>query len=343
MTATPLAVLGAGLISSVGVCAPASCAAIRAKLTNPTETRFLAEDGDWLMAHEVVLEKPWRGMTKLAKMAAVAIEEALSSVPKILWGEIPMLLCVAEADRPGRMERLDEELFARVEQELGARFAAQSTVIPEGRVSVARALLEARLLIQRCGIDKVLIAATDSLLCWPTLSYYEHEERLLTTRNSNGFMPGEGAGALLVSGSQTNASQLICMGIGLGQEHATISSGEPFRADGLSSAMVQALHEAGVALHEIDLRISDISGEQYYFKEAALALSRNLRTRKEEFDIWHPAESTGEQGAVAGAAIVVLADMAGRRGYAKGANILAHMANDAGQRAALTLQYRGWR
>ena len=93
-------------------------------------------------------------------------------------------------------------------------------------------------------------------------------------------------------------------------------------------------------MHDMDFRITDNSGEQYYFKEAALALSRTLRVRKEEFDIWHPAECTGETGAAAGLAIICDAKAACEKRYTKGSNILAHMANDAGQRAALTLKHR---
>ena len=36
-----------------------------------------------------------------------------------------------------------------------------------------------------------------------------------------------------------------------------------------------------MAMHDFDYRITDLSGEQYYFKEAALALSRTLRQSKE--------------------------------------------------------------
>jgi 3-oxoacyl-[acyl-carrier-protein] synthase-1 len=91
----------------------------------------------------------------------------------------------------------------------------------------------------------------------------------------------------------------------------------------------------------MDFRITDLSGEQYYFKESSLALSRTLRQRKEEFDIWHPAECTGELGSVAGVLILAVADTACRRRYAKGPAIVAHMGNDAGERAALTLHWRG--
>jgi 3-oxoacyl-[acyl-carrier-protein] synthase-1 len=93
-------------------------------------------------------------------------------------------------------------------------------------------------------------------------------------------------------------------------------------------------------MHDMDFRITDNSGEHFYFKETALALSRTLRQRKEEFDIWHPAECTGEAGAASGIAVVATAREACGRGYSKGRNVLAHWANDAGQRAALSLQHQ---
>jgi 3-oxoacyl-[acyl-carrier-protein] synthase-1 len=192
----------------------------------------------------------------------------------------------------------------------------------------------------RSGIPRVLIVATDSLLTWPTLSHFEQNDRLLTERNSNGFMPGEGAGALLIGPPSGKGGELLCTGIGFGRESAHIDSEEPLRADGLTQAIKAALTDAGCQMHDFDFRITDISGEQYYFKEAALALSRTLRQRKEEFDIWHPAECTGEIGATAGSAIISTAQAACTKRYTKGPNIIAHMANDAGQRSAISLQYR---
>ncbi len=99
---------------------------------------------------------------------------------------------------------------------------------------------------------------------------------------------------------------------------AHIDSGEPLRADGLTTAINGALTDAGCQMHDLDFRITDVSGEQYYFKEAALALSRILRQRKEEFDIWHPAECIGEAGAAAGIAVLADANAACRKAYAAG-------------------------
>jgi 3-oxoacyl-[acyl-carrier-protein] synthase I len=341
MNAMPVVILKSGLVTSVGLSSPATCAAMRAKLSNPSETRFLDSGGEYMMAHQVMLDQPWRGLTKLTKMAAMVIEEALESIAKQDWVGIPLLLCVAEAERPGRLDGLDDKLFRSIQSELGTQFSPQSVIVAQGRVSVAVALAQARLLLSQRRVNHVLIVATDSLISWPTLSHYEREDRLLTQSNSNGFMPGEGAGALLIAGSNGGMSELLCTGIGFSREVAHIESGKPLRAEGLTQAIKNALSDARCEMHHMNFRITDLSGEQYYFKEAALALSRTLRQTKEEFDLWHPAECTGEQGSVAGVAVLAMAETACRKGFANGPNIMVHMSNDTGHRAALALQFRG--
>jgi 3-oxoacyl-[acyl-carrier-protein] synthase I len=338
MSDAPIGVLATGLVTSVGFSASSSCAAIRANISNPTETRLIDSSGAWIMAHQVPFNEPWRGLTKLTNMAAIAIREALAEVPRSEWSSIPLLLCVAEKERPGRDNRVDDRLIADLQNVLEVSFAPGSSIITEGRVGIAVAIAQARALIEPRSRSRVLVGAADSLLSWPTLSHYERSQRLLTKRNSNGFMPGEGAGALLL-GTPTSAA-LLCTGLGFAMEEAAIETEQPLRADGLTKAISAALVDAGVQIHDMDYRISDVSGEQYYFKEAALAMTRVLRHRKDEFDLWHPAECIGETGSVSGAAIVAVAEAACRKGYGNGSAILAHFANDAGRRAALTLQYR---
>ena len=138
----------------------------------------------------------------------------------------------------------------------------------------------------------------------------------------------------MVSALPGPGPQLYCTGVGFSQEQATILSETPLRADGLAAAIAHALADAGCAMHELDFRITDTTGEHYYFKEAALALSRVLRQRKEHFDIWHPTDCVGETGAAVGLIALAVALAACRKGYTLGPNILFHSGNDAGQRAA---------
>jgi 3-oxoacyl-[acyl-carrier-protein] synthase I len=338
MSALPLAVINTGVVSAVGLSALATCAAIRAKVTNSSETRFVDSAGEWITACRVPLEGPWAGATKLSTMAAMAIEECLRDVPRRERPQIPLLLCVAERSRPGRLPGLDDRLPRNIGEQLGVRWSDQSTVIALGRAGVGVALQQARRLVYESNSPFVIIAGADSLLTWPQLCFFEQNDRLLTASNSNGFIPGEAAGALLI-GRPAQEPQLVCTGIGLGVEKATIGSGEPLRADGLVQALRAALAEADCALHELDLRITDVSGEQYYFKEAALALGRVMRQRKEEFDIWHAAECTGEIGAAAGPVALATADAACRKAYVPGHNILFHASSDGGERTAAILRY----
>ncbi|ROO39659.1 3-oxoacyl-ACP synthase [Pseudomonas sp. AF76] len=337
-----LCIIGSGMVSAVGLSAPASCAAIRCAIDNFQETRFIDRGGEWLIAAGVMLEQPWRGRAKLIKMAARAIAEALQSAPGIDPQQTPLLLGLAEAERPGRLDGLDNSLLQAIEAELGLRFHPDSCIIARGRVSGAVALLDARTLIYQGGHRHVLVAGVDSFLAAPTLDAFEDRQRLLTSQNSNGFIPGEGAAAVVLTRPVASTEpQLTCIGLGFGMEKATVEAEDmPLRAEGLSQAIRAALGEAGCGLEQMDYRLTDISGEQYYFKEASLALGRTLRVRKEHFHLWHPADCIGEVGAAIGPAMLAVALAASRKGYGDGPNIFCHLGNDAGERAVALLSYQ---
>ncbi|MGI9452328.1 MAG: hypothetical protein ACR2QH_17060, partial [Geminicoccaceae bacterium] len=210
-----------------------------------------------------------------------------------------------------------------------------SEVIPQGRVGGAVALYRASRMIHEDGFPYAIVAGVDSYLVAGTLRAYDERERLLTPYNSDGFIPGEAGGALLVGPAARGG--LICQGMGFAVEKATIESEEPLRADGMTAALKQALDNAGINMAEIGYRIADLSGEQYTFKEADLAVSRILRDRHDFQDLWHPADCIGESGAAAIPVMLSVALYAARKGYAAGNPILALSSNDDGRRAAMTI------
>jgi 3-oxoacyl-[acyl-carrier-protein] synthase I len=335
MNPYPLSIVSSGMVTCVGMDAPSSCAAIRAAIANFTETRFMGDGGEWLIGAQVELEQPWRGRTKLVKMLASSITECLQGIAKEDWRHIALMLCVAEPERPGRTEGLDDVLFLELCKELDAEFHPRSAIVAHGRVAAAVALKNARHLIYKEGISHVLITGADSYLSWPTLRYYQNKQRLLTAENSNGFIPGEAGAAVLVSKPHTQGKQLRCWGLGFGVEKATVESEEPLRADGLAAAMKDALQDAGVQMQDLDFRIADISGEQYMFKEAALALARNLKIRKENYDLWCPASQVGETGAASMLIGLSVALAASQKGYLIGPGVMLHAGLDNGRRSTL--------
>lgn len=339
MSSRPLAIVGTGMVTGVGLSAPASCAAIRCGIDGFKETRFMDSGGEWIIGCQVPLEQPWRGTAKLVKMFVMALRECAERRPGLEFSATPIILCLSEESRPGGLENLVQEVCDGIQDELDLRFHADSQIVTEGRVGFAVGLHHARKLVYEKGLANVIVAGVDSYLVGPILADLDKRERLLTSQNSNGFIPGEAAAAILVQAPGHSDTQLLCTGVGFGVEQATEDSEEPLRADGLVKAIKGALADAGCDLGDLDFRITDISGSQYQFKEASLALSRILRKRKEEFDIWHPADCIGDVGAAIGGVMLAVIDAACRKGYSKGHRILFHMGNEDGKRVAMVCAF----
>jgi 3-oxoacyl-[acyl-carrier-protein] synthase-1 len=342
MPVTPLAIVNTGMVTSVGHDSASSCAAIRCAIDNFQETRFMDEGGEWQIGSEVVLEEPWRGRTKLLKMAAMCIRECTSSLHDTDIASIPLLLCLPEHERPGRAIDDDDLFFADLQKESGYQFGDGSRVLAHGHTAAAVALKHARLLLEQGKTGKVLVVGVDSLLSGEVLKVLEEADRLLNSENSNGFIPGEAAAAILLErATQKDKPQLLIHGLGFAMEPAYLGSGLPLRADGLSAAIKASLKETGCEMHDIDYRITDVTGEHYYFKEASLALSRTLHKKVEELDIMHPTDCIGEAGAAIGPLVLAYQNYFSVNGHGKGKRVLAHFGDVDGKRAAVVMSYSG--
>src|SRR5208282_5457561 len=120
----PIAILASGMVTSVGLTAEASCAAIRSAIDNFSETRFVDKNGKWFIGGQAPLERPWRGLQKHVHMVVPAIKQCLGNIGNVKPETIPLLLCLAENDRPGRLGGLETGLFEEIQNELGVRFHA---------------------------------------------------------------------------------------------------------------------------------------------------------------------------------------------------------------------------
>jgi 3-oxoacyl-[acyl-carrier-protein] synthase I len=250
-----------------------------------------------------------------------------------------VFLCIAEPERPGRFEGLGHVILQDVERELGLRLHPHSRVIELGRVGGAVALLHARRILVAGRCTKVIVAGVDTFLTSATLAAYDQDDRLLRRDNSNGFIPGEAAGAALLSaGWEKDQSPLLLRGLGFAREPAPFGTGEPLRAEGLTQAISAALIDAGVTLNECDMRIADMNGEQYRFKEAALAINRLLRHRKVLFTMWHPADCIGETGGATLPAILAMLFAGAQKDYLPGRSFIGHLGNDDEKRAAFVTE-----
>jgi 3-oxoacyl-[acyl-carrier-protein] synthase I len=333
----PLQIAGSGLVTSVGLSAASAAAAIRAGLSNAQLTRFMDWGGEWIAAHVVPIEAP-NPRAKLLQMAATAIGECLASVARESRIGTALVVCLPEASRPSTGYEVGESVVAELSTMVGTHFSTYSSTIAAGRVGGFVGLHHARTLLYEGKADAVLVAGVDSYVNWPALSHFEDRYRLLTSKNSDGFLAGEAAAAVMVT-RPVPGTALRCDGLGFAKESATIDASLPLRADGLVEAIRGAARDADCRPRDFELRISALSGEHYYFKEAALAVSRLIRDPMSEAELWHPADCVGEVGAAAGPLAVALAATACAKGYVTATRILCHLSNDGAERSAAFFSY----
>jgi 3-oxoacyl-[acyl-carrier-protein] synthase I len=350
LMAQPIAILRAGAVTSVGGNAPSTFAALRCRLNNFRETAFFDNLGEPLVGGPVEMEdrEPHDIIDKHARMLEQAIRECASDLPAMNFGTVPLLLCLADPTRAGRLAGLDQALGDRV----FPFFAKQSAIYAYDQTGIARALLEAFKLIKEHPL--VIIAGVDSILLPPTLTTLQQRGRILSSGNNNGFIPGEAACALLIGrpdqvgripprfSHRTNlpiaadADTLFCTGVVIGRETSVVGATGPNQGKGLAAVIARSLGANQLQPRDIEVRISDQSGEDYYAKESAIAAGR---AGVSPAALWCPADSLGETGAAAGPLAIAWAYAGMHKGYAPGIHCLCHFSADTGERAAIMLSH----
>ncbi|MEI5677265.1 MULTISPECIES: beta-ketoacyl synthase N-terminal-like domain-containing protein [unclassified Mesorhizobium] len=332
-----LDIVSVGMVTAVGLDAPSACAAMRARLDGFQETRFNGPQGEWVVGAPVLLPRNWLGQKRLAHLAAGAITEAFQHAPEAR-GRTALILCLGEENRPGRPIRNASNLLRDIAEIVEVEPHSRSRIVQYGRPSGHAALDYARRMISAGEASYVMVAGVDSYLTTETISYYLDRKRLLGPTNPNGFIPGEAAAAVLCSASR-KPDRLRLFGLGLARETASIYNKEdlPLRGDGMTSAYRSAFSETGIEMNQLGYRISDLVGEQYWFKQTTLASLRILRGRHDFQDLWSPGESIGNVGAAVVPLMIGMAQIAAIKGYAAGNPVLIEASNSAGACGAAVL------
>jgi 3-oxoacyl-[acyl-carrier-protein] synthase-1 len=336
---TPLGIVSTGMVTAVGLDAASSCAAMRARLDGFQETRFLGLGGQWLVGAPVPLPRTWIGQKRMVHLAAGAVVDALAAAPGA-EADLALILCLAEGTRPGRPVTDPEAFLRDLAAIVGLPSRTRTHLIAHGRPSGFVALDRAGRLLAGGTAGHVLILGVDSYLTVTSIAHYLAARRILGPGNANGFIPGEAAAAILVG--PTGGLRLT--GLGLAREPAFLYNGLdvdgahlPLRGDGMTAAYSAALTAADVDLAHVEYRISDLIGEQFFFKQAALASLRLERVRSAFQDLWSPGENLGNVGAAVVPIMLGMALTAAAKGYAPGSPLLIEASGDDGACGAAVL------
>jgi 3-oxoacyl-[acyl-carrier-protein] synthase-1 len=334
----PLRVAASGICCAVGYNAPAASCALRAGMDNFTESACVADDGSPVRVARIMDEDHW-GARRLAQWARYAIGECLEQISPAEREHMPLLLLTAPQNRPLSTERDRIDTAQAAAEALEMRFPDTSLIYSGGHAVIGKALLQAKEMLQaRNGVDKVLIAGLDSLIGAPTVTHYLRQERLLVSGNSDGFLPGEGAAAIVVERAAPHDKGLHLAGIGLGREAGRPDGSAPSRAQGLSNAMRQAMAQAGIDCNALAFRLSDQNGEAFFAREAANAITRIAEPGGSIPRVLTTADCTGEIGAATGVLMLAWLHHFLPHPDAPGQCGLIHLADDLGARSAIVVR-----
>ena len=338
-------------MTAVGLTGAETAASVRAATMRFTETpirdhRFepftLAEvpqDGLPQLAEEVAATP---GLTsremRMLRLATMPLREALT----VLSGKAPVPPLVLALPETETARVLDGKAFLRhLNRQVGAAFdLGRSDASHRGRAGGLAAIGQAVELIGRGKAKLVLAGGLDSYRDLYVLGTMDMEQRVKSAVHLDGFVPGEGAGFVLLAerGAATAAGLRPLAGISptaTGFENGHLYSSEPYRGEGLALTVTK-LAQSGASPAPFEEVYSSMNGESHWAKEWGVTGIRNKAALHQGYRMHHPADCYGDTGAAAGALMVGLAALGIREGYRR-RPCMVYGSSDRGPRAAVAL------
>jgi 3-oxoacyl-[acyl-carrier-protein] synthase-1 len=330
-----------GMVCPVGLGAESSCAALRAGLAKFDELPYHDNHLQPVIGAAVPgLPLTLRHEVRLVELLAGAVRDCLGEKPALATAGVPLVIGLAEPQRPGGGGGLENRIVGLVQDRLGLRFhPTLSRGVARGHTAGFEAFRAARELLDAGSVSACVVCGVDSYVNANALLWLDQNRRLKTPLHSDGVIPGEAAAAVLVQqAAPADKPAVRLAGLGFAVEKAHVLSEEPLLGLGLTEAAKKALAEAGRGMHEIDWRLSDVTGESYGFKEQSLALTRTLRVRREEMRLRHTADAIGDVGAAVGVCQAVIACHAFRKWPDAGTHVACYTSAVPGDRGVMILQ-----
>lgn len=342
----------AGLCCSLGYHLQAAVHAMRANMDHFQASGFFTRANDRI--NVASLPETLFGTERLARWVEFALRDCaarLDDPASLFCAHRTTVIVLAPAPSrthsdPALYAGIVHDVLGRLRDELSpaeqSRIAAGqhlAKVLSEGRTGLAGALSTSARHLGAGEAQQVLLVAVDSYLNAGDINAALNEERLFVRDNSDGFVPGEAAAAIVLRWDEADAPGLHIGGVGFAQEPGRHDGSVPSRAKGLTEAIRAGCAQAGIEPTALEFRISDQNGEQFFSKEAANAITRVTAggSKLRQLTI---ADKIGEVGAAAGLAMLawLSCDMADPE-YSPGAVGLLHLASDNGDRCAVVLRH----
>jgi 3-oxoacyl-[acyl-carrier-protein] synthase-1 len=268
----------------------------------PIQMGLVPEDGLGTLTPEIdelPLPSRARRMLRLAAPSFQAVAKEVGrpvpvfiGLPALTPQEAPWIVHV-----PAYLQKL-----ADVPVDLG-----RSAIVPHGRAAGLMALELAMNALQADPSGTVVVGGADTFLDLRLLATLDSEQRILGTRVMDGFIPGEGAAFIVLSGSGSNGPQVVVNGVASSMDEGHRYGTAPAKGEGLATAMVQLRQRAGQLSGPIATTFAGFNGESFDAKMWGVARLRHNDVFSPTMLIEHPADKYGDAGAATGAILLALA------------------------------------
>ena len=352
MSQDGIAIYGIGMITSVGLNAIQTFASVRAGISKFDESPIYGKRFEPLTMstvpdeflpplNETIREKE-RALTsrqsRMLQLASLALQEVLEGIQNTK--NIPVYLGVPEAipDLSNSVtDNFIELLSAQSELNINTK---RSKLFANGRSAGLVALKEAMDTLISGSEKLIIVGGVDTYLDLRLLGNLDIEDRILSEGVMDGFVPGEGAGFLLLglpdeSGiAREHIAKILAVATGFEEGHRY--SENAYRGDGLADTMQSMFSEIDLKDTSVKTVYAGFNGENFFAKEWGVACLRNQEFIMGDCRMEHPVDSFGDSGAALGALMTGLSAMGLSKNKIDGPCVV-WCSSDYGMRSALTI------
>ena len=343
-------IAGVGMMTAVGLSAEETAASVRTGTMRFAESSIVDRRLQPLTLAEVPedglpdLAEPLRtpGLTgreaRLLRLATMPLLACAAQLP-VRLRPLPVALALPETatTRPLDGRRFIDALAAQLP---GVVEVGRSVASFRGRSGGVAAIGRAADAVRAGRVDFIVAGGVDTYRDPYVLAMLDREGRVKSEQNLDGFIPGEGAGFLLLANvdaaRRAGLSPLATIaGWAEAVEPGHLYSEQPYRGDGLASAIRQAVAVGGAAGPIAEV-YSSMNGESHWAKEWGVGFMRSSGAFADGHGMHHPADCYGDTGAAAGPLMAALAALA-ISGEAHRSPVLVYGSSDRGERAVLVM------
>jgi len=316
----PVEIIAMGVLTPVGANAKMTAASVVAGISafqasricnkqyNPMTMALVPDDALPALEKSLAAETLTGRQQRMLRLATPALQQVTENTDQPL----PLMLCGPEK-LPGRRSVISDKFLRQLMvQSKVALDLENSYVFPDGRAAGLYALEAAMQMLEQGGHQRVLVGGVDSYMDLHLLTSLDNDDRVLAEGVMDGFVPGEGAGFLLLQTAGAKSGIKIYPP-GIVDEPGNRYSAEPYLGDGLAGAVTEALSCAGS--EQVNTVFSSFNGEHFAAREWSVAALRSQQNLSAEASLIHPADCYGDLGAATVPVLMMLASIGMMQGY----------------------------